>query len=140
MKPEAPQKITNFSFLNCGASKDVIECLHQTPLVGSPNGRGADSSGSWLLLFSGMTMQRTFIYIDGFNLYHGALRHTPYKWLDPRALVSCLLDPAKTVASIKYFTARVSPRTNDPGQPFRYKRCGKLRRSRGSGIAQGLHP
>jgi len=25
---------------------------------------------------------RTVIYIDGFNLYYGALRGTPYKWLD----------------------------------------------------------
>lgn len=25
---------------------------------------------------------RTRIYIDGFNLYYGCLRQTPYKWLD----------------------------------------------------------
>ena len=28
------------------------------------------------------TMYRTRIYIDGFNLYHGMLKDTPYKWLD----------------------------------------------------------
>ncbi|MBQ6008816.1 MAG: NYN domain-containing protein [Kiritimatiellae bacterium] len=64
-------------------------------------------------------MQRTFIYIDGFNLFHGALRHTSYKWLDPRAMVSSLIGTDKVIASIKYFTARVTPRANDPGQPFR---------------------
>ena len=29
---------------------------------------------------------RTRIYIDGFNLYYGCLRQTPYKWLDLVAL------------------------------------------------------
>ncbi len=29
---------------------------------------------------------RTNIYIDGFNLYYGALKDTPYKWLDLKAL------------------------------------------------------
>jgi hypothetical protein len=24
----------------------------------------------------------TFVYIDGFNLYYGAVKGTPYKWLD----------------------------------------------------------
>ena len=27
-------------------------------------------------------MYRTRIYIDGFNLYYGMLKDTPYKWLD----------------------------------------------------------
>jgi len=64
-------------------------------------------------------MQKTFVYIDGFNLYHGALRHTPYKWLDLRAMVKSLIGEDKDIVKIKYFTARVSPRTNDPDQPFR---------------------
>jgi hypothetical protein len=25
---------------------------------------------------------RTVVYVDGFNLYYGALRGTPFKWLD----------------------------------------------------------
>ncbi len=25
---------------------------------------------------------RTYIYIDGFNFYYGAVKDTPYKWLD----------------------------------------------------------
>ena len=25
--------------------------------------------------------KRTHVYVDGFNLYFGALRGTPYKWL-----------------------------------------------------------
>jgi hypothetical protein len=31
-------------------------------------------------------MARAAVYIDGFNLYHGALKGTQYKWLDVEAL------------------------------------------------------
>ena len=27
-------------------------------------------------------MARTYVYINGFNLYYGSLKRTPYKWLD----------------------------------------------------------
>ena len=66
-----------------------------------------------------MEKQRTTVFIDGFNLYHGALRHTPYKWLNPLALARQLIDENKEITKIKYFTAKVIPRQNDPGQPFR---------------------
>ena len=26
---------------------------------------------------------RTRVYVDGFNLYYGALKGTPFKWLNP---------------------------------------------------------
>jgi len=29
---------------------------------------------------------RTIAYVDGFNLYHGRLKHTPFKWLDVSGL------------------------------------------------------
>jgi hypothetical protein len=35
---------------------------------------------------------RTNIYVDGFNLYFGALKGTPYKWLNIHAL-SAMLPP-----------------------------------------------
>lgn len=63
--------------------------------------------------------KRTIVYIDGFNLYHGALRHTPYKWLNVHMLAQSLIDASHTIVKVKYFTARVSPRANDPSQPFR---------------------
>ncbi len=61
---------------------------------------------------------RTNVYIDGFNLYFGALRKTPYKWLDVQRLCEQLLPPHNIVA-IKYFTARISARANDPQAPTR---------------------
>lgn len=52
---------------------------------------------------------RTIVYIDGFNLYYGSLRDTPYRWVDLGALCSRLL-PKDQVVGIKYFTAKVGPR------------------------------
>lgn len=55
---------------------------------------------------------RTYVYIDGFNLYYGALKGTDYKWLDVNALMSSLL-PRNDILRIKLFTARITPRPND---------------------------
>ena len=63
-------------------------------------------------------LKTTNIYIDGFNLYYGALRKSPYRWLDPEKLCQLLL-PSNTIGEIKYFTAKVSARPNDPDQPVR---------------------
>lgn len=62
---------------------------------------------------------RTRVYIDGYNLYYGCLKRSPYKWLDPRALVECILPTILYERSgaairyefqaptIKYFTAPI---------------------------------
>jgi uncharacterized LabA/DUF88 family protein len=61
---------------------------------------------------------RTFLYIDGFNLYNRALKDTPYKWLNPKLLAEQILEPHNTIECIKYFTARVSGQ-RDPTSPGR---------------------
>ncbi len=58
---------------------------------------------------------KTIVYIDGFNLFYGALKRTPYKWLNIKRLCDLLL-PQNDVTQIKYFTARVIPRPNKPDQ------------------------
>jgi hypothetical protein len=65
------------------------------------------------LLFSSRQML-TNIYVDGFNLYSGALKGTPFRWLDLNKLCSLLL-PRFTINRIKYFTARIRARHDDPG-------------------------
>lgn len=60
------------------------------------------------------------VYIDGFNLYYGSLKGTPYKWLDVNKM-SQLLFPGSKINKIKYFTARVIARPHDPDQPTRQK-------------------
>lgn len=56
------------------------------------------------------------VYVDGFNLYYGALRSTPYRWLDLQALAARLVEPRFTLHRIRYFTAHVSAQLSDPGQ------------------------
>ena len=58
------------------------------------------------------------VYIDGFNLYYGAIRDTPYEWLNILTL-SQLLFPHDQIESVKYFTAIVSARPNDPDKSNR---------------------
>lgn len=60
----------------------------------------------------------TIVYVDGFNLYYGALKGTQHKWLDLEALCRRLL-PKDDVTGIRYFTALVAARPHDPGQPAR---------------------
>jgi hypothetical protein len=61
---------------------------------------------------------RTTVYFDAFNFYFGAVKGTPYKWLDLGKLCALLL-PNNQITAIKYFTARVRPQPHDPDQPLR---------------------
>jgi uncharacterized LabA/DUF88 family protein len=58
------------------------------------------------------------IYVDGYNLYYGALRNSPFKWLDLRTLSQLLL-PDFEIGTISYFTARVKERPDDLQAPVR---------------------
>ena len=62
---------------------------------------------------------RTHVYVDGFNLYYGALRGTSWKWLDLPALFAEVLQAHHDIATVKYFTARVSSLPDDPSKPQR---------------------
>lgn len=65
---------------------------------------------------SGMESLRTRIYIDGYNLYFGCLKGTPYKWLNPVSLSEKLLTRSGAPNSkldplaVKFFTAEISQR------------------------------
>lgn len=61
---------------------------------------------------------RAWIYIDGFNLYYGAVKSTPFRWLNLRALVERLV-PEYIPERIKYFTSNVSALPDDLGAPAR---------------------
>lgn len=49
---------------------------------------------------------RTIVYIDGFNLYYGAVKDTPYKWLNLRRYFEMIRN-ADEIVEIKYFTALI---------------------------------
>lgn len=61
---------------------------------------------------------KVWVYIDGFNLYNGIVRGTRFKWLNLLEFCRRLL-PNDTIDRIKYFTAKVDARADDPGQPYR---------------------
>lgn len=63
-------------------------------------------------------MAKANVYVDGFNLYYGAVKNSPYRWLDVAALCKRML-PNDSIQSIKYFTATVSARPHDPQKPVR---------------------
>ncbi len=56
---------------------------------------------------------KTYVFIDGFNLYYGCLKKSKYKWLNIGKLCALLL-PQNEINKIYYFTAIVKSRPNDP--------------------------
>lgn len=60
----------------------------------------------------------THVYVDGFNLYYGAVQDTPYKWLDIVELCRRLL-PRNTIERVHYFTALVKDTRSDPTKSVR---------------------
>lgn len=62
---------------------------------------------------------RTVAYVDGFNLYYGSLKGTPYRWLDLCAYFDRTLPNGHQLTAVKYFTARVSALPHDRDAPKR---------------------
>jgi uncharacterized LabA/DUF88 family protein len=56
---------------------------------------------------------KTNVYVDGFNLYYGCLKGTPYRWLDLGKLCKNILKQHE-IHRIRYFTARIQARADDP--------------------------
>lgn len=68
----------------------------------------------------------TNVYIDGLNLYHGALKGSAYRWLDLRRLAECLL-PQEAIQDVYYFTAKLGTVKGQGGRRQRHKMsiCGQ---------------
>lgn len=89
-----------------------------------PEGTGREAATSRLYVFNQQTRQspggkmNTNLYVEGFNLYYGAVKDTPHRWLEIAHLAQALL-PKNQILKIKYFAALVSARPSDPGKPTR---------------------
>jgi hypothetical protein len=81
-------------------------------------GRERKTASNGGLSISGEITLKTNVYIDGFNLYRGRLKGTPYRWLDLGALCTALF-PHLTIKRIRYFTAAVMAFSHDPQAPVR---------------------
>ena len=70
-----------------------------------------------------MLMRRVMMYVDGFNLYYGLKSKgwKRYYWLDIRRMAERMLRPDQELVAVRYFTAAVQPRPNDPGKPVRQR-------------------
>ena len=44
---------------------------------------------------------RTFLYVDGFNRYYGAIKGTSWKWLDLSTLFAKVLQPHHDILAVK---------------------------------------
>ena len=63
------------------------------------------------------TKPRTIVYIDGLNFYYGAVKDTPYKWLNLQQFFQ-RLRPDDDIVSIKYFTSWVAGPAQRRQAPF----------------------
>jgi hypothetical protein len=61
---------------------------------------------------------KTFLYVDGFNLYYSALKDTPHRWIDPVALAARAF-PKNQIVAAKFFSAKVTALPGNPQQPMR---------------------
>lgn len=62
---------------------------------------------------------KTIVYVDGYNFYHGRLKHTAYKWLDLKGLLRSLIhiqNPDSELLAVKFFTANIKARLARQGQ------------------------
>jgi hypothetical protein len=67
-----------------------------------------------------MASLKTYAYIDGFNLYNGAVKSRPAcRWLDLRKMCERLLPAEAELDWIRYFTARAGGSEADPHHPQR---------------------
>ena len=65
---------------------------------------------------------RTNVYVDGFNLYYGALRKTPHRWVNLESLFQFLL-PKNTIQEIKHLQRFVSNSGGSQAQFARWPNC-----------------
>lgn len=68
-----------------------------------------------------MNNKRTIVYVDGFNLYYGCLKKSPFKWLNLKTLFSNLFDSSHQIQKIKYYTAHISSRDGNNESRLRQK-------------------
>lgn len=61
---------------------------------------------------------KTTVYIDGYNLFYGCLKHSQDKWLDLYSLFAGVLrtqNPASELVDIKFFTADIKAKVASHG-------------------------
>ena len=99
----------------------VLIFLKVVPILGltTPD-VSTDGCGLRGRIFFIFMKQATYVYIDGFNLYHRLKRAGSAKWLDLRRFISHFLDSnVHHISKIKYFTAKVKRNKQDHSNTVR---------------------
>lgn len=66
---------------------------------------------------------KTIVYIDGYNLYYGLLRNSPFKWLDLyRLFQDFVLNPTTDLVEVRYYTSPVLLKMSDDPQSAQRQR------------------
>lgn len=80
------------------------------------DGKTAYNGGFFI---SAVPPMKTTLYIDGFNLYYGVLKGSPYKWLDVVKLFTHICqeqNPDAEIVAVKFFTAPVKGKIATRGE------------------------
>ena len=77
-------------------------------------------AADWAAIFMALSSRLTDVFVDGLNFYYGAIKGSPYKWLDLRRLAENVL-PEHQIGRIYYFTAIVQERPAGGSQPIRQR-------------------
>jgi uncharacterized LabA/DUF88 family protein len=69
-----------------------------------------------------MEYPRVYVYIDGFNLFYGALKHPDrkkYRWLNVEKLIKSIYTPTQKygIEKINFYTARIVPHSTTDDAP-----------------------
>jgi uncharacterized LabA/DUF88 family protein len=84
---------------------------------------------------------KTYVYVDGFDLYYGALRKSPYKWLDLAKFCQRLLPndtlPNVTITFGHFLTHSVPMRVSN-SNPTRWSKVDKTE-EKGSDVNLAAH-
>lgn len=64
------------------------------------------------------SMLKVNVYIDGFNLFYGSLKDSPYRWLDLESLAAKLVRRDQ-LNRVRYFTAMITARPGHPNAVLR---------------------
>ena len=86
-------------------AENVLQYSHQPARLGRSGAKPSPQGLGFRILMT--DMKRVIAYIDGYNLYYGLLKGTPYKWLDLVAFVRSFLREDQELVSVKYFTAQI---------------------------------
>jgi hypothetical protein len=113
-----PFSLNCVSYVVLKKQRDSAKIDINPPCHFGDRARGFHMGASHCFKRSLLHPKRTNVYIDGFNLYYGAVKDTPYKWLDLVKFCRIIL-PKNTVHHVKYFTALVSATPTDPTKPNR---------------------